>query len=294
MAKNFNLANAYRKKAEDLKNRVEQVLWDPVDSFFKVLPRDPKSNDSKLVDVRELHGYTPWYFNLPSINKSIAWEQVLDEKGFKASYGFTTAEQRHPKFELSYKEHECQWNGPVWPYATSVTITAMANLLNNYDQKYVTKLNFFQALKTYAYSHRLKVENASTVVPWIDENQHPYTGDWISRTRLRKWINGTWSAEKGGKERGKDYNHSTFVDLVISGLIGLRPRVRDEVLISPLIPEGLWGYFALHNVEYHGRLLSIIWDATGERFGLGKGLMVYVNGKLRASGNRLQRIRVSL
>ena len=25
---------------------------------------------------------------------------------------------------------------------------------------------------------------------------------------------------KGGKERGKDYNHSTFVDLVINGLLG--------------------------------------------------------------------------
>jgi hypothetical protein len=25
---------------------------------------------------------------------------------------------------------------------------------------------------------------------------------------------------KGGEERGKDYNHSTFVDLVINGLLG--------------------------------------------------------------------------
>ena len=26
--------------------------------------------------------------------------------------------------------------------------------------------------------------------------------------------------DKGGKERGKDYNHSTFCDLIINGLIG--------------------------------------------------------------------------
>ena len=284
----------YRKKAELLKYRVEQVLWDPIANFFKVLPRDPKGNESRLVDVRELHGYTPWYFNLPSINKSIAWEQVLDKNGFKAMYGLTTAEQRHPKFALSYKDHECQWNGPVWPYATSVTITAMANFLNRYDQKYITKLDFFEALKTYAYSHHRKLENSSSVLPWIDENQHPYTGDWIARTRLRKWSNGTWSTVKGGKERGKDYNHSTFVDLVISGLIGLRPRARDEVLLNPLIPEGLWEYFALHNVEYHGRLLSIIWDATGQKFQLGKGFLVYVNGELRAKAPRLQKLKFSL
>ena len=29
-----------------------------------------------------------------------------------------------------------------------------------------------------------------------------------------------WPVDKGGKERGKDYNHSTFCDLIINGLIG--------------------------------------------------------------------------
>ncbi len=58
--------------------------------------------------------------------------------------------------------------------------------------------------------------------PWIDEDLNPLTGDWIARSRLKIWQNGTWSAEKGGVERGKDYNHSTFCDLVITGLVGLR------------------------------------------------------------------------
>ena len=294
LANDHHLAAEYTKKAESLKRNVEEVLWDLSANFFKVLPRDLKRNTSSLVDVRELHGYTPWYFNLPSVNKSIAWEQVVDEKGFKAKYGLTTAEQRHRKFQLSYKDHECQWNGPVWPYATSVTITAMANLLNNYEQGYVTKRDFFDALKTYAESQHRTLDNSTNIVPWIDENLHPYTGDWIARTRLKQWFNGTWSDDKGGKERGKDYNHSTFVDLIISGLIGLRPKAHDVVVIYPLIPEGVWDYFALHNVEYHGRLLSIIWDATGEKFNKGKGLAVFVNGKLKARTKTLQKIRFNL
>ena len=47
-------------------------------------------------------------------------------------------------------------------------------------------------------------------------------GTWISRSILNRWrAEGKNIDEiKGGKERGKDYNHSTFIDLVISGLIG--------------------------------------------------------------------------
>ena len=33
------------------------------------------------------------------------------------------------------------------------------------------------------------------MVPWIDENINPFTGDWISRTRLKGWEAGTWSSE---------------------------------------------------------------------------------------------------
>ena len=51
-------------------------------------------------------------------------------------------------------------------------------------------------------------------------------GDWISRTILERWKKEKndkgeeWPENKGGKERGKDYNHSTFCDLIINGLIG--------------------------------------------------------------------------
>jgi hypothetical protein len=38
---------------------------------------------------------------------------------------------------------------------------------------------------------------------------------------------------KGGEEREKDYNHSTLCDLVISGLIGLRPRADNIIEVNP-------------------------------------------------------------
>jgi hypothetical protein len=119
---------------------------------------------------------------------------------------------------------------------------------------------------------------------------NPLTGDWISRTRLKSWKNGTWDAGKGGEERGKDYNHSTFCDLVITGLIGLRPRSDQTVEVNPLVPEGRWDWFCLDHVPYHGRMLTILYDRTGTKYGRGQGLQVLADGKQVAASDKLTRV----
>ena len=48
---------------------------------------------------------------------------------------------------------------------------------------------------------------------------------------------------KGGEERGKDYNHSTFCDLLISGLLGLPPRADNIIEVNLLLPSDAWNYF---------------------------------------------------
>ncbi len=164
-------------------------------------------------------------------------------------------------------------------------LTALANLLNNYEQDVIDRKDYFETLKIYTKCHQLKREDGK-VVPWIDEDLHPYTGDWIARTRLKSWGNGTWSAKKGGK----DYNHSTYNDLIITGLVGLRPRVDDVVEVNPLLPENTWDYFCLDNVRYHGRNLTIVWDKNGGKYGRGQGLSLFVDGQEIANTPTLSRI----
>jgi len=292
MAGRTDVVTNYVRKAAEIKERVQEKLWDPQAAFFKVLPRKEKST---LVDVRELHGYTPWYFNLPDNNMGyeVAWKQLMDPKGFYAPFGPTTAEQRHPKFTIAYTGHECQWNGPSWPYSTAITLTALANVLNNYSQTAVSRQDYFETLKIYTKSHQRKREDGK-IVSWIDENLNPFTGDWISRTRLKSWKNSTWDAGKGGVERGKDYNHSTYCDLIISGLIGLRPRGDDMVEVNPLLPENTWEWFCLDGVSYHGYELTILWDRTGMRYQRGQGLRVFANGQEIAVAPKLERVKAKL
>ncbi|HKG05472.1 MAG TPA: glycosyl hydrolase family 65 protein, partial [Pedobacter sp.] len=290
VSKSEKLSNIYRIKAEQLKNKVQNQLWDQTSNFFKVKPRQP---NAVLCDARELLGYTPWYFNLPDAEYSRAWQYLTDSTYFKAPFGPTSVARNHVGFKLSYEGHECQWNGPSWPYSTSITLTAMANLLNNYNQHVVGRSDYYNLIKTYAVSQQIK-DGSGKLVPWIDENLNPLTGDWISRTRLKNWVNGTWAKDKGGVERGKDYNHSTFCDLIISGLIGLRPSEGRQLVINPLVPEGKWDYFCLDKILYHDKELTILYDKFGTRYKKGKGFMIWVNGQRLVASKVLKRVVVNL
>ncbi len=282
MAGRADLAGVYGEKAAALKNLVESQLWNSADQFFETKSRET----GRLADVREECGFTPWYFNLPGGAYSVAWKQLIDPHGFFAPYGPTTVEQRFARFTVAYRGHECQWNGPSWPYATSITLTAMANLLNHHDQNFVGRNDYLALLKIYAGSQRLHRDDGN-VVPWIDEVLDPHTGVWIARDLLR---------QRGSEipERGKDYNHSTFCDLIITGLVGLRPRADDQVEVNPLLAAGAWDYFCLDRAPYHGHSLTILFDKSGTRYGRGRGLRVLDNGRQIAAGARLQRLNAAM
>lgn len=91
----------------------------------------------------------------------------------------------------------------------------------------------------------------------------------------------------GDRERSRYYNHSTFNDLIITGIVGLRPQADDKIIINPLLPEGKWKYFCLDGVNYLGHVLTIIWDEDGQRYHQGTGLLLFVDGKLVASRKNL-------
>jgi len=280
----------FAEKSAQIQANMLKTLWDKEAGFFKVLPR---KEEAVLCDARELHGYTPWCFNLAGQEHAQAWKYLMNPSHFYAPYGPTTAEQCHPGFKILYEGHECQWNGPSWPFATSVTLNGLANLLNSQKQNYISKNDYFKLLQIYTQCHRLTKDDG-TVVPWIDENINPFTGDWISRTRLKTWQNGTWSRSKGGVERGKDYNHSTYCDLVISGLIGLRPQEDGVLVVNPLLPVGVWDYFCLEDVMCHGKRITVLYDKTGTKYNKGKGLMIFVDGIRKASSRNLSQLKCKL
>ncbi len=265
------ISEKYAKKAEEIRENINRLLWDG--DFYKVIPCSrndcfPAGSRPDVPDennVREQIGYIPWYFHMPEEDKSVAFRHLMDDEGFFAPYGITTAERRHPRFMFKHN-HECLWNGPVWPYATSQTLTALANHLRDHGEKFVTKADFYTLLHTYAASHKLRGEDGKMHM-WIDEDMDPFTGDWIARTELKA---DNWNPARGGRERGKDYNHSTFCDLILSGLIGIGMTDR-KLTVDPIIPDS-WDYFMVSGLTCEN--YTVLYDRTGKHYNMGAGLKI--------------------
>ena len=153
MAGREPIAREYQAKAAHLKELIEQKLWNPEAKFYET-----RTETGEFAAVRENIGYTPWYFDLPPTDAAhdAAWKELTDPQGFAAPFGPTTVERRSPDFKLLYQGDDCQWNGPSWPFATTITLRALANALNRPHSADVTSRAYFDTLKAYVKTQHLK------------------------------------------------------------------------------------------------------------------------------------------
>ena len=274
----------FSKYAETIKSNFQEKCWDSSRNFFF----HRFQNDELTVDEndtikantltyqsgkyagnkhgRELIGYIPWYFNLPDEGYEIAWQYLMDPNYFYANYGPTTVEQQDPLFSIS--PNCCVWSGNSWPFATSQTLKSMSNLLNNYDQEQVSKKEFNELFDVFTRTHRKDGK------PYIAEALHPHTGSWDGHDNIG---------------HSDHYYHSSYVDLVINDLIGLKPQENDSIVVEPLVPDN-WDYFCLDDVIYHGRQVSIVWDRDGSKYNVGRGFQIFADGVSIASSPEIKKL----
>jgi hypothetical protein len=276
-------AATYFQKAADLREKAHAKLWNEEHAFFETHRIDSSAN------VREAIGFMPWYTHMAKdeAKYSVAWLQAADPKGFSAPYGQTTAERRHPQFR-THGVGKCEWDGAVWPFATSQTLTALANFANDYLSTLSSQLLGNHTSHLSSFISNLDSLYFAELEKYM-QSQHmrgkPYIGEYLDETT------GYWL--KGDQERSRYYNHSTWNDLIITGLCGLRPRADNTLEVNPLLPQNKWDYFCLDNVPYHGHSLTIVWDKDGSRYHAGKGLRVYVDGILKGQRNDIDKLTIN-
>jgi F5/8 type C domain/Amylo-alpha-1,6-glucosidase len=281
-------AETFAANAAAIRESVEKSLWNNDLQHF--IDRFKADNEFvhywDFIRGRELAGYVPWSFELPDHDPkySAAWKHLLSPEELGGPYGMRTVE---PSYEYYLRQYryvtvngvrmpECQWNGPTWPFDTTLVLEAMANLLNDYTQDVVHTDDYLRLLKQYTRQHFLNGE------PDLQEDYNPDTGGVIV-----------------GLPRSHHYNHSGYNDLIITGLAGLRPRADDILEINPLIPadphsSNAIDYFCLENVPYHGQLVTIVYDRDGGHYKKGAGLSVYVNGRQVLAPSALGRKTIAI
>lgn len=273
------LAEYYQKKSDTLKINLQSKCWDPKRNFFFHRYQNDEKGGIKANTLtyqsgkyegsehgREEIGFVPWYFNMLDPGYEKAWSFLMDTAYFYSERGPYTVEKNDPMFKISPRC--CEWSGNSWPFATTQTLKAMANLLKNYQQEYVDRDDYFKLLKNYSLTHRKDGK------PYIAEACHPVTGSWSGHDV---------------PYHSEHYFHSGYIDLIIADLIGLEPQNSDSITINPLVP-GEWDYFCLEDVSYHGNMLTIVWDRDGQKYKQGNGFRVLMNGKTIAESNEIKKL----
>jgi hypothetical protein len=285
-----DIAADYAARAGAVQAAVLGQLWNP--SLEHFTDRYQRSTETvtagEFIRGRELVGYLPWLFELPPKDNDsafgVAWKHAVTKDELGGAYGLRTVEPTYPRYMKQYRYDastglpECQWNGPSWPFQSSQVLTAMANVLEDYPAAGVTRNDYLRLLRQYTHQHFLSPGH-----PDIEENYNPDTG-----------------APIVGLPRSHHYEHSTYVDLILSGLLGIRPRSDDVLEIDPLIPLRRSGeempirYFALRGLKYHGHDVEVYFDADGSRYSLGPGITVFVDGKLATRSAMSDRLQIKL
>jgi hypothetical protein len=276
-------AQQFDARAAALRERVDESLWS--DGFQHFIDRYKVDNAFvhywTPIRGRELVGYLPWTFELAPDDAAhaAAWKHLLSPSELGGKAGPRTVEPSYPDYMRQYRYdwatglRECQWNGPTWPFQTTQALTGMANLLHDYRQDAVSRADYLRLLHQYAALHfqgdRLDLE----------EDYDPDTGRPIV-----------------GLPRSHHYNHSGYADLIVTGLVGLRPRADDRLEVDPLVPESAaaLSWFALQDVPYHGHLVTVVFDATGARYHRGRGLFLYADSRLLAHADHLAKLSAQL
>ncbi|MEG3087151.1 MGH1-like glycoside hydrolase domain-containing protein [Sphingomonas sp. PB4P5] len=278
------MAKEFDNRATAIRTRVLADLWS--DKLTHFVDRYKVDNEFVKywapIRARELVGYLPWTFDLPpdEARFATAWGHLLSPTALAGKAGMRTVESSYQYYMRQYRylgaDPECQWNGPIWPFQTTQVLLAMGNLLDHYERRGpVTRGDYMRLLRQYAALHYQggKLD--------LEEDYHPETGKPIV-----------------GLDRSHHYFHSGYVDLVLTGLVGIRPRADDVLEVNPLLPAArdpqALAWFRAQDVPYHGRRVAVTWDADGRHYGRGKGLSIEVDGQIVARRATLGRLTVPL
>ncbi|EME87110.1 uncharacterized protein MYCFIDRAFT_29864, partial [Pseudocercospora fijiensis CIRAD86] len=259
---NVSLAQEYTQKADALKQSMISQLWNTSQAFFvdNIKSGEPGAGQ---VDGREEVGFFPFRFGIAlSENYTNSTIRALYDKDiFNTTYAPPTLEVHNPYFNATISGC-CWWNGQNWPYSTAHTIQSLAAI---YRVGGLTANQYIDSL------HNFAVTQYKGGKPYVAESHYPEKDAW----------------SQDSPNHSEHYMHSTYVNNVITGVIGIVPRADNVLELSPIVPDD-WSYFALENVAYHGMLLTILYDKEGTKYQNGSGLTVFANSRKIYNGPDLK------
>ncbi len=288
LANDSATAATFDDRATTLKTTFQRDLWSPALRHFidRHQWTTPFVTYWQPIRGRELVGYVPWAFDMVDDDPAYAtaWSHLISPNELGGPAGMRTVEPSYEHYMRQYRYEggtfagglrECQWNGPVWPFQTTQVLLGLANLLDHYRQTVVTPSDYMRLLRQYTQLHY------QGELLDIEEDYFPDTGKPLV-----------------GLARSHHYFHSGYVDLILGGLVGIRPRADDMLEVNPILPptgdpQSL-SWFRVQDVPYHGHRIAVTWDADGRHYGRAAGLAIEIDGREVAHRSTMGRLTIPI
>lgn len=213
-----DVVESYNQKASSIKSIAQDKLWN---STFEHFVDGFQVNSTfvrywDFIRGREFVVFVPWTHDLPDDNVDFAqaWKHVLDTSQLAGPHGLRTVEPSYQYYMRQYRYEgtnpECQWNGPVWPFQTTQVLTGLANFSDHYPQGSASAVigssEYTKLLQQYA---KLHYNPSHGGILNLEEDYCPDTG-----------------APIVGLKRLPPYFHSGYIDLILTGLVSIRPVLK--------------------------------------------------------------------
>lgn len=264
-------AASFHAMAEGIRRDVLEKMWDESSRFFY----DLHYQTDEKAWVKNIVGFYPAWAEIVDERHDGLIEHLFEKAEFDTGSPFPSTSADCPIYasEGGWQGHfikgrnGCMWNGPNWPYTTAIALDALAR--ESKRKGHVYDERFASALREYSFLHFLQRDVQQ---PYLVEHYSSRSGEPLSDE--------------------PEYNHSYYIDLIVTHVAGLAIE-RDRIVLDP-VDVGL-DYFRLDNVKAAGLDIAVTYKrpgAVGAPSDLEEGYRLYVNGNTAFSSPGLAKAEV--
>lgn len=255
-------------QAEEIKQDILGKMWNEDTKFFYDLHYQ---TDEKAF-VKNIVGIYPGWAEILDDQFNGMIEHLFNEQEFHTKCPFPSVSADCPAYsqEGGWMGHfvkgrnGCVWDGPTWPYTNSIALDALAKESKRRNHQFDRQFAYY--LREYSFLHFMQRDLNQ---PGLVEHYNSATGEPLSDEQ--------------------EYNHSYYIDLLISHVAGLSIE-KEGIVLDPLNVE--LDYFCLDHVKVAGMDIRISYrkpSVSSEIPNSEDGYRLYVNDKLIFSNPTLCR-----
>jgi len=246
----------YTTWSERTRTQILSVMWDAGDSYFY----DVKPITHKRARVKATTGFYVFWARIADQKNLPMLQHLFNPATFWTKFPLPSLPLDYEKYDKLQETGWTYWNYATWPRTTCHVVDGVLWAAKTLDASLCKKAATL--LDRYT---RMHFPNSNVQRPNIAERYDPHTGNPFMENL--------------------DYNHSSWIDLVIQHAAGITPQESDSLIINPI--DIGWKSFSLKNIRYRNHDVDI-------EFTRGEGMTIRVDGIVKAKTVGLQKIAIKM